>query len=143
VVQIYETGLVQPGASVAYVVLNLSKHLSKLGHDVTVLERGEAKASNPCLKCSRIREIRVNVKQLASTPCEDIRSLTGLCRLFMDRYALALKFNKVLKSENFDIVHVHFPFAANILASLNKELREKMVYTAQEVFVEAWRQLQL
>jgi glycosyltransferase involved in cell wall biosynthesis len=47
----------------------------------------------------------------------------------MDRYTLALEFNKVLKSENFDIVHVHFPFASSILVNLNNKLKDKMIYT--------------
>ena len=70
------------------------------------------------------------MKNLASIPYKEVRSPLGLCRLILDRSVLALKFNKVLKTENFDVVHVHFPFASSILVNLNKKLRNKMVYTA-------------
>jgi len=130
VVQVYETGLVQPGASVGFVVLNLSKCLSKFGCEVTILERGDGRQKNPYLEGTGVREIQVNVKNLASIPYKEVRSPLGLCRLILDRTSLALEFNKVLKAEDFDVIHVHFPFASSMLVSKNKNLRKKMVYTA-------------
>jgi glycosyltransferase involved in cell wall biosynthesis len=130
VAQIYETGLAQLGASVASVVLNLSKHLSKLGCDVTVIERGSASGSNPYLESTEVKEVRVSVKELASIPYKEVRNPIGLCRLILDRSILAFKLNKVLKTRYFDVVHVHFPFASSILVNLNKKLRDKIVYTA-------------
>jgi len=130
IVQMYETGLVQPGASVGSVVLNLSKHLSKLGCEVTILERGDGRQRNPYLEGTGVREIQVNVKNLASIPYKEVRSPLGLCRLILDRTSLALEFNKVLKAEDFDVIHVHFPFASTILTNMNRGLRERIIYTA-------------
>jgi len=42
----------------------------------------------------------------------------------------ALKTNKYLEQDEFDILHVHLPFAANILININRELSSRMVYTA-------------
>jgi glycosyltransferase involved in cell wall biosynthesis len=59
-----------------------------------------------------------------------VKSLRGLVRLARDALDVARKVNNFLEEEDFDVVHVHFPFASSILVSLSKELREKMVYTA-------------
>jgi pyruvate/2-oxoglutarate dehydrogenase complex dihydrolipoamide dehydrogenase (E3) component len=72
IAQIYETGLAQPGTSVGYVVLELSKHLSKLGCDVTLIERGQE--SNPYSESIGIRVIQAKVRKIASIPYRDVKS---------------------------------------------------------------------
>jgi len=121
IAQIYETGLAQPGTSVGYVVLELSKHLSKLGCDVTLIERGQE--SNPYSESIGIRVIQAKVRKIASIPYRDVKSP-------LDRTLLAIELNRILKKEGFDIVHFHFPFASSILASFSRKLREMSIYTA-------------
>jgi glycosyltransferase involved in cell wall biosynthesis len=67
---------------------------------------------------------------LPAAPYRLVKSLRGLVRLARDALDVARKVNNFLEEEDFDVVHVHFPFASSILVSLSKELREKMVYTA-------------
>jgi len=128
ILQVYETGILKPGASVANVVFYLSKYLSKKGCEVVVLERGNG--GNPYLEKEGVKVIQVKSDNLASIPYKEVRSPLGLCRLILDRTSLALKFNKVLKVENFDVIHVHFPFASTILINMNRGLRERIIYTA-------------
>ncbi|MEM3715335.1 MAG: glycosyltransferase family 4 protein, partial [Nitrososphaeria archaeon] len=42
---------------------------------------------------------------------------------------LALKFKGFIQREDFDVIHVHFPFASSVLVNLRNSLGEKMVYT--------------
>jgi len=128
ILQVYETGILKPGASVANVVFYLSKYLSKKGCEVVVLERGEG--GNPYLEKEGIKVIQVKCENLASIPYKEVKSPLGLCRLILDRTSLALEFNKVLRAKNFDVIHVHFPFASAILVNINRKLRDKIVYTA-------------
>jgi len=128
ILQVYETGILKPGASVANVVFYLSKYLSKKGCEVVVLERGEG--GNPYLEKEGVKVIQVKCENLASIPYNEVKSPLGLCRLILDRTSLALEFNKVLRAENFDVIHVHFPFASNILINMNRGLRERIIYTA-------------
>jgi len=130
ILQIYDgDGIVGPEGSVSSVVFHLSRCLSKFGHNITVLERGQVK--NPYLEKDGIRSIQINLKKLATLPYKEIKKFpTRLMRLTLDRTLLALKFNKFLKKEDFDVIHVHFPFASSILVTINRKLRDKMVYTA-------------
>ncbi|MEM2507509.1 MAG: glycosyltransferase family 4 protein, partial [Nitrososphaeria archaeon] len=128
VLQVYETGKVRLGTSVGSVVLNLSKCLAELGVDVVVIERGKGK--NPFLESVGIESIQIDMDEYSSAPYKDVKTLSGLVKLILDRIMLALEYNKVIKRENFDVIHVHFPFASSILLNLRRELKKRMVYTA-------------
>ncbi len=120
-----------PGiGSVPSVVYYLAKYTAKKGHDVTVLERGHDKNDPEEEYLDGVRYVRIRADKLPAAPYKLIKSPTGLMRLFSDGVSMALKINEFLKKEDFDIVHVHFPFAACILININRKIREKMVYTA-------------
>jgi len=61
---------------------------------------------------------------------DQIRKPMGVLRFIFDRFVFALESNRYIKQNDFDVIHVHLPFASNILINLNRELKDKIVYTA-------------
>jgi len=116
--------------SVASVVYYLSKHLVLKGYDVTILERDLGGKLSREEYIDGIRYCRIPAKSLPAHPYRLIRSLSGLTCLLTDSYIIAKKIEKFIEHNDFDIIHFHFPFAASVLVSLNKKIREKIVYTA-------------
>jgi glycosyltransferase involved in cell wall biosynthesis len=114
--------------SVPTVVYYLAKYASKR-HEVTILERDHGVMPREEI-IDGIRYFRIDADKLPAAPYKLVKSFSGLTRLIRDAFSIARKINKFIVREEFDIVHVHFPFASSILVSLNKELRNKMVYTA-------------
>lgn len=115
--------------SVPTVVYYLAKYAAEKGNDVTILERdfGTLPAEE---EIDGIRYIRINADKLPMAPYGLIKSPRGLIKLVKDGVDVARRINKFLKEEDFDVIHVHFPFASSILVNINRRLREKMVYTA-------------
>jgi len=115
--------------SVPTVVYYLAKYAAEKGHDVTILER-DFGALPKEEEIDGIRYIRINADKLPAAPYELIKSPAGLAKLLKDGFDLAVKTSRFLKENEFDIVHVHFPFASTILINMNRGLRERMIYTA-------------
>lgn len=130
ILQLYDgDGIVGPQGSVSSVVYFLTKHLEKLGHRVLVLERGTG--PNPHLERIGVQYRRVDVPRLAGLPYREIRRFpAGPLRLVVDRFRLALAMAREMSETPFDVVHVHFPFAACVLIHLDRGLRSRLVYTA-------------
>ena len=119
-----------PGnGSVSEVVHHVSKFAVKMRHDVTILERDFGTLPNE-EEIDGIKYVRISADRLPAAPYKLIKSPVGLSKLILDGFNVAKKINKNLKREDFDVVHVHFPFASSILVSVNRKLREKIVYTA-------------
>ena len=124
-----ERALPDQGSGPASVTFYLSKYMAKEGHDVTILER---RCNNlpPLEYIEGIRFVRLDAKKRSGAPFKEIRNLPfGLLRLILDSTEFAIKVNNYVKKENFDVVHVHHPFAASILVTLNRELRRRIIYT--------------
>ena len=115
--------------SVPTVVYYLAKHAVAKGHSVTVLERDHKVLPREEF-IDGIRYVRISADKLPAAPYRLIKSARGLVKLARDSLDVARKINKFLKKEHFDVIHVHFPFAACILVTLNRCVRERMVYTA-------------
>lgn len=117
--------------SVPTVVYELARHTARLGHEVVVLERRwrgldhheerdgvlfERFDLNVCPNVSNAVPVYTMMK-----------SPLGVLRLVVDRALFALKARRYL--DGFDVVHVHLPFAANVLLALDGSLGKRMVYT--------------
>ena len=113
--------------SVPTVVYYLAKDAADKGHDVTILERDLGILPKEEV-IDGISYVRINSRQLPAAPYTLIKSLSGVVHLIRDGFDVARKINRVIKKENFDVVHVHFPFAVNILINFNRKIRKKMVY---------------
>ena len=115
--------------SVPTVVYYLAKYAAEKGHDVTILERDFGTLPKE-EKIDGIRYIRINADKLPAAPYKLIKSPVGLAKLLRDGFDVAVKTSRFLKENEFDVVHVHFPFALTILINMNRGLRERIIYTA-------------
>jgi len=124
-----------PGeGSVPSDVYELAKWTARKGHDVTVLERRWI-GTDYIEHIDGVRFVRFDLNVCSNVSNEEIvyeqiRKPSGVLRLAVDRIIFAFKANKYLRGGDFDVIHVHLPFAANVLVNLNRKLRERMIYTA-------------
>jgi len=121
-----------PKGSVLSVVFHLSKTLVQMGHNVTILERKGTKEDKSIEHIEGIRFVRLNARKLASSGNEVLYNFPfNLVHVILDGLVFARSVSSWLRKEKqeFDIVHVHLPFASSILALFNRKLRQKMVYT--------------
>ena len=124
-----------PGeGSVPSDVYELAKWTARKGHDVTVLERRWI-GTDYIEHIDGVRFVRFDLNVCSNVSNEEIvyeqiRKPSGVLRLVVDRILFAFKANKYLRRDDFDVIHVHLPFAANVLVNLNRKLRERMIYTA-------------
>ena len=107
---------------VELVIMNLAKNLTRIGHEVTILTKKSSKTDNDVDYIEGVRIVRLRTRSL--TACK--RSF--LC-LIVESFFFAIAVNSYLRKECFDIVHVHLPLTSCILATFNRKLRKKMVYT--------------
>jgi glycosyltransferase involved in cell wall biosynthesis len=114
--------------SVPTVVYYLAKHAARK-HDVTILERDHGILPKEEF-IDGIRYVRIDADKLPAAPYKLVKSFNGLTRLIRDALKIARKTDKFIAREEFDVVHVHFPFASSILVNLNRKLGNKIVYTA-------------
>lgn len=115
--------------SVPSVVYYIAKYAAEKGHDVTIIERDFGMLPEE-EEIDGIRFIRIKAEKLPAAPSNLIKSPFGLSQLILDAFSLAVKINRFITENDFDVIHVHFPFAANVLIHLSRELSERMVYTA-------------
>ena len=124
-----------PGeGSVPTVVYYIAKYTAKKGHDVTVLERRWT-GTDYQDEADGIKFVRFNLNICSNISnreivYDQIRKPVGALRFISDRLMFAVKTNEYLKKDEFDVLHVHLPFAANILININRKLSSRMVYTA-------------
>jgi glycosyltransferase involved in cell wall biosynthesis len=59
-----------------------------------------------------------------------VSSATGATRLLLDRTNFAFRSLQYLRRHDPDVIHVHLPFAANVIATLSDSMANRMVYTA-------------
>lgn len=106
-------------------VLELSRSLKNMGHDVTVASNGGVYVDE--LEACGIAHVKAPLHTKA--PCKVIRSLLAL--------------RKLIKKEKFDIVHAHARIPAFVCGLLQKSLHFRFVTTAHWVFdVNAvWRKI--
>ena len=129
-----EHSKVAPGwGSVVTVILNISKQMASMGHDVTIIER-KWKDTPEVEFLDGIKFRRFKLRIGSDTPGRDvpyqmIKRPTGLAKLLLDRIEFTIKLNNYLKNESFDVLHIHVPFTANILIKINRKLIDKIVYT--------------
>lgn len=133
ILQIYDGySSVEPGSGAMAVVYQLSKYLVRAGHQVTILERMGREKEKDIEYMEGIKFVRIKAKKRASSTFDVIYKFPfGLVNVVADGFEFAASVNRYLNKveKPFDILHVHFPMAANALILLNKNLRRKMVYT--------------
>jgi glycosyltransferase involved in cell wall biosynthesis len=120
--------------SVPGVVWNLARETVAAGHEVTVIER-QWNGLGPEAVHEGVRFDRLNLSTGADepwqrVPYELVDSPVKMAQLVGDRTNFALTALRRLQRIECDIIHVHLPFAANVLVTVAPWLRQQMVYTA-------------
>lgn len=120
--------------SVPNVVWNVARETAAAGHDVTVIERqwdGMAPtARHDDVSFERIPLGTGSTEPWGDVPYEMVKSPVGVTKLAIDRCNFAFKSVRRLREREFDVLHVHLPFAANVLLTIAPSLRRSTVYTA-------------
>ncbi len=119
-----------PEGAVPFHIFCTTKHLARKGYRVTVVERKPAEDNLVEGYVEGVRFVRIKARKFAGPPQQEARRLLGPLRLIVDAIIFSYKASKIIKAVNPDIVHVHYPWAASILVTVNRALRYKMVYTA-------------
>lgn len=120
--------------SVPYVVLRLAEESARLGHEVIVIERkwnntlAEERKNGVLFK--RVKISFGSDIPLSEPVYSEIGSLTGVAKIVLSRLSFSFKAIKLIKAENYDIIHFHLPFASNLLVRLSKKVKNRSIYTA-------------
>lgn len=120
--------------SVPNVVWNTARETAAQGHDVTVLERQwhglDRQAEHDGVRFERLALRTGSTEPWEEVPYELVETPGGVVRLVVDRTNFALGALRRLRSIGADIIHVHLPFASNVLLLVAPWLRTRTVYTA-------------
>ena len=111
----------QGGGAEAY-IFNISKYLSKMGHDVTILDRKYSRNDPDSEHIDGVKIVRLKARIFASP----ILTLS----LTMNYISFARQVEKYLATVEFDVVHVHVSIIGLYLAMVNRVLRERLFYTS-------------
>jgi glycosyltransferase involved in cell wall biosynthesis len=122
-----------PGeGSCSLIVYSIAKYTAKKGCDVTVLERRwnglDYREEIEGIKFERIDLHFCSHISRKEPPQDVIKNPIGLLRFILDRTEFAFKVLRYLKNNNFDVILVHYPFAAVVLVTLSRKVRKKMIY---------------
>lgn len=124
----------QGRGSVPDVVWNLATESAKHGHQVTVIERQwqglDAVSSHEGVTFRRVSLRTGATEPWDRIPYEMLSSPLGATRLVVDQMNFALSALSVLRGLSVDAIHVHLPFAANVLVTIAPSLRDRTVFTA-------------
>jgi glycosyltransferase involved in cell wall biosynthesis len=120
--------------SVPGVVWNLARETVSRGHDVRVIERQwrglDIAAEHQGVAFHRLPLSTGSAEPWTDLPYELVSTPTGAARLVLDRTNFARAALRALAYYDPDVIHVHLPFAANVLATVAPWLRDRFVYTA-------------
>lgn len=120
--------------SVPNVVWNIARETAAAGHQVTVIER-QWQGLSTVAEHENVHFERLDLWTGAEQPWERVpyemvKSPLELTKLIVDRVNFARSALSKLRAIDFDILHIHLPFAANVLMTVAPKLRRQMVYTA-------------
>ena len=111
------------GGGVETFLFNLSKKLSQLGHDVTLVDR-KYTPSDPATECVdgvdivRLKSARVN-------------RLGFTVNFVISQIFFTFRVKKYLATlSKYDIIHIHYSILGVVLSIINKGIRQKLVYTS-------------
>mgnify|MGYP000616119900 CR=1 FL=1 len=120
--------------SVPGVVWNVARESAAAGTDVTVIERKwdglSSAVEHEGVQFKRLTLATGPDEPWTRVPYQTVNSPLGLGRLVADRTNFAIQTLRTLRHIDFDVLHVHLPFAANVLVTVAPWLRDRVVYTA-------------
>lgn len=125
---------VERGGGSEETILNISKCLSKTGHNVTILDRKYSPADPDVeyingVKIVRLMARRFNLSFLAKLP--GFSELSFDIKLALNQIIFARQVKKYLAKADFDVIHVNVSITGLILATMGPNLRNRLFYLSQ------------
>jgi len=119
------------GEAIETLILNLSAHLSRMGHRVTILDNSYSKGEPDTEYYEGVEIIRLRAKQFH---LRNTRWLPAFFQFLLDEFGtflFALKVSRFLKrnSSDFEVVNIHLTLIGFVLSILNRKCFSKVLYT--------------
>ena len=116
------------GSAPLQVIFNTSKHLTRMGHQVVILDRKYSKRDPSVEEVEGVEIARLNVIQLPSSRAPGFLRFI-LAELNATLFALAVSSYLRKNGSKIDVIHLHLTSIGLIVSILNRRLRGKMFYT--------------
>jgi len=116
------------GSAPLQVIFSTSKHLVRMGHEVLILDRRYHRYDPPVERVEGVEIVRLRAPtiQFGRAPAS-LRFV--LAELNAVLFALAVSRYLRENASTINVIHVHLTSIGLILATINRDLRGKMVYT--------------
>jgi len=110
------------------VIFNTSKHLARMGHEVSILDRKYSKDdfSIDCIEDVTI--VRLNVMRVHLSKARGVISF-AINELNIVLFTLKVSGYLRRNKQNIDVIHLYLTLSGAILVLLNRGLRNKIVFT--------------
>ncbi|MGB2800298.1 MAG: glycosyltransferase family 4 protein [Dehalococcoidia bacterium] len=123
---------VEAGA-VGVVVLNLSRELVRMGHNVVILDRKYSKGDPDVEYIDGVKIIRLASRRFDLSSFEKgrfVHIFSGI-RMALNHFVFALSANSYLaRAKDIDIIHTHTSIIGLVLAWLSPSLRNRLIYSS-------------
>jgi glycosyltransferase involved in cell wall biosynthesis len=114
------------------VVLNISKQLAAMGHEVTIFERRHSEDWPKEEYVSDVKIVRLDKRRAGRSDLFTLQNPISIVKMGLDGLLFSWKFSRFVKKQYGDsayVIHVHFPLSAMFLIFVNKKLRDKIIFT--------------
>lgn len=113
---------VESGGGSEEYILNISKCLSKAGHDVTILDRKYSPSDPDVEYIDGVKIARLKARRFA------LPNLT--INLALNYISFARQVRKYLAEADFDVIHVHVSITGLFLVVMSPNLKKRLFYTS-------------
>ncbi len=125
---------VDRGGGIETFILNLSRELTRMGHDVTILDRKYARNDPAAAYIGGVRIVRLYAPRfdfIAVKRPGGLANFLALVSQGLNQLAFAIRVNGYLKDAgDVDAVHAHIVPGALALVMLNRQIRSKLLFTS-------------
>ncbi len=125
------------GGALESVIFNISKSMSKLGYDVSILDRKYASNEMQIEYACDVKIIRLSARMFALDKnfFQNSRSIK-LFQAFVNGLIFIVAVNKYISFNHrkFDYIHIHFPLCGAFLVNIHRRIQQKLIYTSHVTF---------
>ncbi|MFC1943361.1 glycosyltransferase family 4 protein [Chloroflexota bacterium] len=113
---------IEKGGGVEAYIFGISKQLSKMGHSVTILDR-KYSSSDPDVE-------RIDCVKMARLSARRFARFNFIISFVLNQISFGRQVKKYLAEADYDVINVHFSINGLILATMDKNLRNRLFYTS-------------
>jgi len=116
------------GSAPLQVIFNTSKHLARMGHEVVILDRKYSR-DDGCI--DHVEGVEIARLKALQVPLIKLPAFIRFILAELNAVIFALTVSSYLRKNrlNIDVIHLHLTSIGLIVSFLNRNLREKMIYT--------------